>query len=133
MKLCFSGGTFDYKQHALNDIIEWLDEYIYGHECDEEEIEDAKHALKDRECMMGYEIDINDYIIDNKHTMPNRYEYNKEVMHKLKLGLKTLQKALVYAQRIDWLMAGDDGEDSFLRRLEEELKEVDKPKSKMIC
>jgi len=32
-----------------------------------------------------------------------------------------LRKAAIYAQRIDWLLSGDDGEESFLERLKEEL------------
>jgi hypothetical protein len=33
--------------------------------------------------------------------------------------------AAIYVQRIDWLMSGDDGEESFMRRLKEELDELD--------
>jgi hypothetical protein len=30
----------------------------------------------------------------------------------------------VYAQRVDWLVSGDDGEESFITRLAEDLKEL---------
>jgi hypothetical protein len=33
-----------------------------------------------------------------------------------------LNQALIYAQRIDWLVSGDDGEDTFHARLAEDLK-----------
>ena len=33
--------------------------------------------------------------------------------------------AAIYAQRIDWLLSGDDGEESFKRRLKEELDELE--------
>lgn len=48
-----------------------------------------------------------------------------EVLEELKKGLKIIKTAAIYAQRIDWLFSGDDGEDSFKRRLKEELEELD--------
>ena len=35
-----------------------------------------------------------------------------------------LKIAQVYAQRVDWLVSGDDGEDSFHSRLNKELSEI---------
>jgi hypothetical protein len=32
--------------------------------------------------------------------------------------------AEIYAQRIDWLLSGDDGEDSFRERLKEDLEKL---------
>jgi hypothetical protein len=32
--------------------------------------------------------------------------------------------AEIYAQRIDWLLSGDDGEDSFRKRLKEDLERL---------
>jgi len=40
--------------------------------------------------------------------------------------MKVLKVASVYAQRIDWLLSGDDGEESFLKRLKEELGQLEK-------
>ena len=48
-----------------------------------------------------------------------------EVLDELKKGLEILKKAAIYAQRRDWLLSGDDGEDSFKRRLKEELDELE--------
>ena len=42
----------------------------------------------------------------------------------MRQGLKIIRKAYIYAQRIDWLLSGDDGEESFHERLEEELNEL---------
>lgn len=39
-------------------------------------------------------------------------------------GLRALRIAAVYAQRIDWMLSGDDGELSFLTRLRQELETV---------
>ena len=48
-----------------------------------------------------------------------------EVLEEFKKGLEILKKAAIYTQRIDWLLSGDDGEDSFKRRLKEELDELE--------
>jgi hypothetical protein len=40
--------------------------------------------------------------------------------------MKALRVAAVYTQRIDWLVSGDDGEESFLERLKEELGQLEK-------
>ena len=40
------------------------------------------------------------------------------------LLLFLLKKATIYAQRIDWLVSGDDGEESFLSRLKEDLEQL---------
>jgi hypothetical protein len=32
--------------------------------------------------------------------------------------------AQIYMQRMDWLISGDDGEESFLRRIDEDLKQL---------
>jgi hypothetical protein len=48
-----------------------------------------------------------------------------EVLEEFKKGLKILKMAAIYAQRIDWLLSCDDGEDSFKRRLKEELDELE--------
>lgn len=37
-----------------------------------------------------------------------------------------LRKAAVMLQRVDWLVSGDDSEETFHERLESDLKELDK-------
>ncbi len=51
------------------------------------------------------------------------YEYDRkqELLQKISNGLTHLNLAGIYTRRLDWLFSGDDGEDSFFRRLEEEL------------
>ena len=51
------------------------------------------------------------------------YEYDRkqELLQEISNGLDYLNLAGIYTQRLDWLFSGDDGEDSFFRRLEEEL------------
>ena len=48
-----------------------------------------------------------------------------EVLEEFKKGLKILKTAAIYAQRIDWLLSGDDGEQSFKERLKEDLDELE--------
>jgi len=43
------------------------------------------------------------------------------VIEKFKEAVEALKKAYTYAHRIDWLLSGDDVEESFLRKLKEEL------------
>lgn len=47
-----------------------------------------------------------------------------QTMQEFKKGLEILRMAYVYAQRIDWLISADDGEDTFHRRLQEELNKL---------
>ena len=51
----------------------------------------------------------------------NPYEYPEEIIDEFKNGIQALNLASEYAQRIDWLISGDDGEESFLRQLRENL------------
>ena len=117
-----SGGHFDYYQWHIRDIVYSLEDYIYGHSLDEEDIDYyiEDHWLEDKE---------KEYVIKNKHTMPNLYKYNKETIKEFKKGLAILKKAYVYAQRIDWLLSGDDGEESFHKRLKEELDNLKNKKN----
>lgn len=50
--------------------------------------------------------------------------YSDETIAEFKNGIQALKKAYIYAMRIDWLLSGDDGEESFHERLKEELEEL---------
>ena len=50
--------------------------------------------------------------------------YSDETIAEFKNGIEILKKAYIYAQRIDWLLSGDDGEESFHERLKEELQQL---------
>lgn len=50
-----------------------------------------------------------------------KQEYKSETIKEFKNAVKILQKASIYVQRIDWLHAGDDGEDTFHSKLKKEL------------
>ena len=58
-----------------------------------------------------------------EYILKNKYEYNEETIKELKKAVDVLKVGYIYAHRIDWLLRGDDGEESFHKRLKEELKE----------
>jgi hypothetical protein len=91
-----SGGHFNYKQHSLLDMAD----------------------------------DIGSAILNNDITEKNEWgdnignRYSPETIAEFEVAVKVLMWAYVYAQRIDWLLSGDDGEDSFHKRLQAQLKEL---------
>lgn len=48
----------------------------------------------------------------------------EEVYNQLERGLEFITLAEIYTHRIDWLLSGDDGEYTFLEKLEEDLEEA---------
>jgi hypothetical protein len=100
-----SGGSFDYLQYRISEIyVRVLEEIQKSGK------EKTKEEIKRDTYYMGQDV-------DTKH-----YEYKKEVLDKFKEGYIKLREAQIYAQRIDWLLAWDDGEETFLKRLQEDLK-----------
>lgn len=107
-----SGGAFNYGQSRIRDIAEEIEETIRrnGRPKTREELKDE--SWRDPKWYEKYPEDL------------NHYKYPDEVIEKFKEGVDILKKAYVYAQRIDWLLSGDDGEESFLERLKEELEKL---------
>jgi len=107
-----SGGAFNYDQYKIGYMVDQIDEIVVknGVEKTPEEIKDESWRDPD-----WYE----KYPEDKFH-----YQYPDEVIEKMKEGIEVLKRAQIYAHRIDWLLSGDDGEESFLRRLEEDLNEL---------
>lgn len=60
-------------------------------------------------------------LIDEHNNSTDGPVYSKKTIAQFKKGIDAVRKALVYLNRIDYLLAGDDGEDSFHERLKEEL------------
>jgi len=75
--------------------------------------------------MSGGHFDYHQYrireIAESVEDIIQNYKYPPEVLEKIKEGLDALKKAEIYAQRIDWLVSGDDGPETFLERLNEDL------------
>lgn len=66
-------------------------------------------------------------VIDRCHSdaeYDRYYDYSDATIKEIENGLKILKQAYVYAQRIDWLVSGDDGEDTFHKRLKADLVEL---------
>lgn len=106
-----SGGAFEHQQHRINDIIESIEEQI-----DRNGREKTKEELRE---WGGYDPEYYEKYPDEKFY----YKYSDEIIEKFKLGVEKLKEAYIYAQRIDWLLSGDDGPETFLTRLKEELNE----------
>lgn len=47
--------------------------------------------------------------------------YSDRTIQEFRNGLEILRQAYVYVQRIDWLLSGDDSEETFHERLKEDL------------
>ncbi len=91
-----SGGHFNYKQYYLLDMAD----------------------------------DIGSEILTNDSTEKDQWgsdivrHYSPETIEEFERAMVILKMAYVYAQRIDWLLSGDDGEDSFHKRLQAQLGEL---------
>lgn len=110
-----SGGRFDYDQYKIGYIAEKIEHYIEinGKAKTSEELKNEGWRDPD-----WYE----KYPEDKFH-----YEYSSEVIEKFREAVNYLKIAQVYAHRVDWLLSGDDGEGSFLKRLQEDLEKLNQP------
>ena len=54
----------------------------------------------------------------------NKDNYSDRTINKFKNAVVAIQMAYVYAQRIDWLLSGDDSEESFHERMHEDMKKI---------
>jgi len=106
-----SGGHFDYKQHHINEIADSVEQIILNNG---KPISDELRKENERQFGIGW---YEKYPEELYH-----HKYSDEVIEKFKEGLAILRQASIYAQRIDWLLSGNDGEESFLRRLKKELE-----------
>jgi hypothetical protein len=52
--------------------------------------------------------------------------YSEQTVQEFRNAVALLRRAYVYAQRIDWLVSGDDGEQCFHSRLASELAQLAK-------
>jgi hypothetical protein len=75
--------------------------------------------------MSGGHFDYHQYrireIAESVEDIIQTYKGPPEVLEKIKEGLDALKRAEIYTQRIDWLVSGDDGPETFLERLKEDL------------
>lgn len=89
-----SGGHFDYIQHRISDAADEINEIVRTNDSTEKN-------------EWGDEIGCH---------------YPEDIIEKFKEAVLTLHRGAVMLQRIDWLVCCDDGEDSFRKRWDKELK-----------
>lgn len=107
-----SGGRFNYDQYKIGYIADAI----------EKEIErNGREKTRDEMKAEGWR-DPNWY--EKYPEEKFHYEYPPEVIEQFKIAVQKLREAQVYAHRVDWLLSFDDGEESFLRRLKEDLKKL---------
>lgn len=94
-----SGGHFDYLQFRISEIADRIERVI------------AKNVDGETSRRLDEEGEWH-------------YSFSDETLAEFKNGIAALNKAFVYAQRIDWLLSGDDGEEDFHVRLKKELEEL---------
>lgn len=106
-----SGGFFNYDQARIKNMIDSIEELIEknGRTKTEEEIREGAWGTLDDDYFTKYPED------------KFWYKYPDEVIEEFRKAVKYLNIAYVYAQRIDWLVSGDDGEESFMERLKKDL------------
>ena len=88
-----SGGHYDHAQYQISTIIETL-------------LEDIRNNDSDIKNEWGYTV--------GQH-------YSKETVEKLILGYILLELSYTFVHRSDWLYSGDDGEENFHERLDEDI------------
>jgi hypothetical protein len=66
------------------------------------------------QCMVGYLADDIDCLIESG-------EYSDEVLINFRAAVDWLRQAELAVQRIDYLVSGDDGEEAFLKRWNDEV------------
>jgi len=93
-----SGGHFQYKQYELGQIADEIEQLILDN--DSEEL--------------------------NEYGGTKGYGYSPQTIAKFRIARMSLLLAQIYVQRIDWLVSGDDGEDSFHRRLGADIDALDR-------
>lgn len=91
-----SGGHFDYDQYKISQIAESIESLIYRNDSKEK----------------------------NEYGDSLGYGFSKETIKEFEKAVKILKEAAVYAQRIDWLVSGDDGEETFHKRLKSDLEKL---------
>jgi hypothetical protein len=91
-----SGGHFRYDQYKLQMIADEIEQLIIDNESEEV----------------------------NEYGEKKGYHFSKETIKEFMGAVALLRVSYVYVQRVDWLVSGDDGEDSFHRRLNLDLEKI---------
>ena len=100
----------------------------------EEEVRDGERYVFMQDVVTGQTFCINTYTSthyapDENGEVPWFPDYSNETLAEFRRGIAVLKRASIYAQRIDWLLSGDDGEETFNRRLKEQLGKLEETKN----
>lgn len=82
-----------------------------------------------KQYLIDYIADEVEQLIEKNHEKDEydySYNFSEKTIEKFKQAKIILRIAAIYAQRIDWLVSGDDGEENFHKRLEEDLSTLEK-------
>lgn len=88
-----SGGHFNYKQYDLGYIADAIEQFIRDNDSTE---------------------------VDQYGSKKGR-QFSNDTLNTFEQAIYFLKVAQIYAHRIDWLVSGDDSEESFHERLQEDL------------
>ena len=126
--------TFETQEEAVN--------YLKQHEVVEEAAVDHPyvHTFKDDILFQSKVLDMIrtkdaeriPVLYSIHHAEYDRYPYDEDVLELSDESIETMKEAYrqiriaeIYAQRVDWMMSGDDGEETMQKRLAEELKSLE--------
>jgi hypothetical protein len=107
-----SGGHWEYKQYQFTDVIDDLKSIIEKNGQPKTKEEMKAEGWNNAEWYEKYP--------DDKF----HYKYPDEVIEEFKNAVDIISRAQIYMHRVDWLLSGDDGDESFIKRLNEELKKL---------
>lgn len=92
-----SGGAFNYDQYKIGYMVDQIEQLI-------------QHWERD---------DVNDW------GERWRERFSEREIGSFRIACYHLERAQIYAQRVDWLISGDDGADNYHLRLQHDLAELD--------
>lgn len=110
-----SGGFFDYKQWHIGNIADNIEQKV---------ITSGKPIPENR-----WDYWERQHYKEHPEEAVN-YAYPESTLRLMEEAVYALRAAAIYAQRVDYLLTGDDGEESFEERLQNELAELNE-KSKV--
>lgn len=93
-----SGGYFDYTQFRLNDAVDQLKQLV----------------------------DRNDSTERDEYGDQIGHHYSPETIDEIHCAIELTKLAAMYIHRIDWLVSGDDGEETFHERLLEDIENLER-------
>lgn len=114
-----SGGHWDYMQYRFTDVSEDIEKLIEKNG-QPKTTEELKQGWHDDEWYKKYP--------EDKY----HHKYPPEVIEEFKKGAEIIKLAQIYMNRIDWLLSGDDGEETFISRLKKDKEILPIPEKEIL-